>query len=552
MCQHERSFAKDQNNSKEIEKSPGMDSGSVPADYELENIQGLSGSTVYASNIIRNLHVRTNNIITGSQDQHQEAELEAMRQIVQGPAPPQFRSSFHEEQKGNTSPQHEGSAKQAVSRQVYYESSILSSFLKINLSEETNRVNSFPTVGLALSPDRSSSAVPGRNSLDLEAGNFSIDAPGAFHDNKPKVTLGSHKNGGKIEDKKWNPPLLDGFPKSAGFIVLEQDRGATIFRRFDEPAMRNLLYLQSRVAALTRRLKIYDAEDWTTNDHSARRRLEDLNGRIKKREDRLGFERQPGFKPSQDQVLEVSGLLDEILDIHGKGASASEGAILDISQRIADLEGCVRHADTPLKDLVDVNSPIPGNYRKEKGKEEEKQPRMFNGLKIRRQERSRMRISRLLCYIARTLEISPEVLLLYLLAWPGPDYDRYTQLSDSKKMEEFLCMASDPPLTQINDVITGLEVLLQNYLRRYLDTKIVPPAASVAAKSWEDFEMFGSAEKMRKRRLEWEDENPDKSWPFLGLSDAWIRKMQDRWNLALDLKEAIKEYRKWPWSHKKY
>jgi Family of unknown function (DUF6594) len=411
-----------------------------------------------------------------------------------------------------------------------------------------------PAVGSVLPPAGSSSAVLDTNSLDLEAGNFSFEAREAVHDSKPKITLESRKKGGKIEDKKWKKPLLDGFPKSAAFIVLEQERGTTVFRRFDEPAMRNLLYLQNRVAALTRRLEIYDAEDWTINDLSASRRLADLNRRIKTREvDPIPERIWSRDEPSQDELIEITRLLDAELDTVGKAPSTSRDETFespfDISQRISDLEGCVRHADTPLKSLVDVNSPIPGDYRKEKGKGEEKTPRTLSGLKFRRQEGSRIRISRLLCYIARDLKISPGALLLYLLAWNRADR---VAVKEGLKMEKLLWMSSDRPLKQINDVITGLEVLLQHYLRPYLDAKIVPQAVAVAAKSWEDFEMFSSAEKMRKRRLEWEDVYPDKPWPFLGLSDNWLRKMKDRWNLAQDLKEAIKEYRKWPLSHQKH
>jgi hypothetical protein len=111
-----------------MEKSPRMAFSAAPPDFELENIQGLSGSSVNAS-YFRNLDVK--NFFSGSQVHDQEAELEAMRQVVKRPAPPQFRSSFHEEQEGNTSAQHESSAKQSVSRQVSYESSALSSSLKI-------------------------------------------------------------------------------------------------------------------------------------------------------------------------------------------------------------------------------------------------------------------------------------------------------------------------------------------------------------------------------------------------------------------------------------
>jgi hypothetical protein len=385
-----------------------------------------------------------------------------------------------------------------------------------------------------------------RSSLDLEAGKLSINLEPLGGEGGGSGKVNPHsQNPSAVEDigptspkKKWKPDLLDGFPKSAAFMVLDEERGSTLFRRFDQPAMRNLLYLQSRVAALTDKLQACDKEDW--EDSLRGSRLKALERRITARKDHPPHERPPMQGKPQDQstIGKENRLsrLDEELD-----SLKTAKPQLEISQRLADLEACVQNADTPLINLVDVDSPIPGNYRKGKEHQEEKTSVMQNRLEVRSQERIRMRISRLLHYISLTLKISREQLLLYLLDSSGVDR---ALIGNMKMEEELLCILSDELPLQINNIITGLEVLLQHYLRNYLNENIVAP--SLAAQSWEDFEIFSSAEKMRKRRREWEGLHPDKHWPFLGLSDAWIRKMQDRWDLAQDLKEALKEYRKLP------
>jgi hypothetical protein len=43
---------------------------------------------------------------------------------------------------------------------------------------------------------------------------------------------------------------LDGFPSLAQFISSDPDRTSLVFRRFDNLAARNLLYLQSELAEL--------------------------------------------------------------------------------------------------------------------------------------------------------------------------------------------------------------------------------------------------------------------------------------------------------------
>jgi hypothetical protein len=67
-------------------------------------------------------------------------------------------------------------------------------------------------------------------------------------------------------------------------------------------------------------------------------------------------------------------------------------------------------------------------------------------------------------------------------------------------------------------------------------------AIMLAAKLWEDFEIFGSAVKMWERRRSWGQLNPGQPWPF-DMSDEWIGRMRERFIVARAMQVAIKEYR---------
>lgn len=55
--------------------------------------------------------------------------------------------------------------------------------------------------------------------------------------------------------------LLSGFPSLAAFIASDRDRTTLIYKRFDELAARNLLYLQSQLAELHAKQRAFDQED---------------------------------------------------------------------------------------------------------------------------------------------------------------------------------------------------------------------------------------------------------------------------------------------------
>jgi hypothetical protein len=56
--------------------------------------------------------------------------------------------------------------------------------------------------------------------------------------------------------------LLNGFPRTARFLAADPDKSLVIVRRFDEVAIRNLLFLEGRVAALEDVQKRLDNEDF--------------------------------------------------------------------------------------------------------------------------------------------------------------------------------------------------------------------------------------------------------------------------------------------------
>ena len=64
--------------------------------------------------------------------------------------------------------------------------------------------------------------------------------------------------GSRKERKKQ---LLEGFPQTANFIAKDPAKTTVMFRRFDQLAVRNLLHLEARLAALERSQKAYDRDD---------------------------------------------------------------------------------------------------------------------------------------------------------------------------------------------------------------------------------------------------------------------------------------------------
>jgi hypothetical protein len=65
------------------------------------------------------------------------------------------------------------------------------------------------------------------------------------------------------EDKKRSVlERLPGFPRAAHFLASDPDKSWVLFRRFDEASIRNLLYLEARVAALEKVQNVMEVEDF--------------------------------------------------------------------------------------------------------------------------------------------------------------------------------------------------------------------------------------------------------------------------------------------------
>ncbi|KAF2828506.1 hypothetical protein CC86DRAFT_437849 [Ophiobolus disseminans] len=61
---------------------------------------------------------------------------------------------------------------------------------------------------------------------------------------------------------------LAGYPSLAAFIASDRDRTTLIYKRFDELAARNLLYLQSELAELQSKQRAFDQEDLVADMHT--------------------------------------------------------------------------------------------------------------------------------------------------------------------------------------------------------------------------------------------------------------------------------------------
>jgi hypothetical protein len=61
---------------------------------------------------------------------------------------------------------------------------------------------------------------------------------------------------------------LAGYPSLSAFIASDRDRTTLIYKRFDELAARNLLYLQSELAEIQAKQRAFDQEDLVADMHT--------------------------------------------------------------------------------------------------------------------------------------------------------------------------------------------------------------------------------------------------------------------------------------------
>jgi hypothetical protein len=394
----------------------------------------------------------------------------------------------------------------------------------------------------------------GQSSLDLEAGNFSLNfrADAAQHTGSD-ISSGASSifvlDNDPAAEKKWKPGVLAGYPMSAAFIVPDKDRGTALFKRFDEPSMRNLLYLQSRVACLAAKQEKFDKEDFASGNSSITRRLTGLERRLQARRDEV-----PEPAPFNFNDYDPGKWRLRVASAIAKIEKSEKRAALPYL-RLNDLEGCISSRVQSLTNSMIENLDLLTYSKRSKGKDREREHNLETHprLEVKRDLPFRRRLGNLIFYVARILAVFPGSLLLDLLSYVATGYTA-TAANDSVTLEDILSQPLDehrpdldPPslLGVIDHILTSLEVILQDDLKEYLKDKLVPDAPYFAAKLWEDFEMFSrSYELMPKRQQEWEEEHPSKPWPFAKMSENWVEKMENRWELAMEMKQALKEYRK--------
>lgn len=299
------------------------------------------------------------------------------------------------------------------------------------------------------------------------------------------------KMGGKKE-KVWNPPLVDGFARSAAFIVRDKDKASALFRRFDTTSMRNLLYLQARVASLNARQEAFDEEDFAA-----------LNPEPRK----LGDHSDPKIRLLQLKRRLGRGDDDDLREDGTEIASPE--------QRIKDLALCL---DYPLRPLT----PFPNRPQAWPKNAAGRLQRPAVGALL--EGDLSLRLEKIILIVAHRFGVAEE------------EFKRYLGTTTRN----------------VENCITRLEFVLQDSLIADLDRRIVPNQLVDFNMSWEDMEMFGHPQIFNRRKIDWErkreealnrgQEDPG-DWPWNSISEHWREKFADRYGVAMDLKHALKEYR---------
>jgi hypothetical protein len=200
---------------------------------------------------------------------------------------------------------------------------------------------------------------------------------------------------------------------NAAFIVLDKDRGTSLFKRFDEPSMRNLLYLQSRVACLAAKQEKFDKEDFASDNSFITRQLIELERRLQARLDEI---------PDPPMTFNFEGY--NLENWRRRVASAIDK--MDKFEkpphtRLDDLEGCIssriQSPTRSTRENLNLLAYYTEIFERSKGKEREREynVEIHPRLEIRRDLPFRRRLSNLIFYIARIFHVFPGPLLLGLV-----------------------------------------------------------------------------------------------------------------------------------------
>jgi hypothetical protein len=337
--------------------------------------------------------------------------------------------------------------------------------------------------------------------------------------------------------------LLNGFPKIAAqsTITGNIDETSDVFKIFQRSAVRNLLYLQSRVAALQAKQARFDLEDYNScrreydlnlfdtyfgasqkNFEDLEIRLAYLEGYLKEDANKSGNSTSNGTapEPGNATVQDIEPNKSVFLRMHERLLKLEEGRILpqDLFWGPVSDRGPRIMSGVP-EDFVHNNCP-------------------YEGQDFAAEQATSTSITR----------VKSQRTCLYCETY------RKTRKEHDKVLQE----GSEPHVIQmLQQRIRILEDYYENESSNRLgsnpdvrhagvqsESRAPALAITLAARSWEDFEIFGSAEKMWERRRTWEALGAINPWPF-DISDVWVGKMRERYDVARDLQHAIKEYCKW-------
>ena len=313
-------------------------------------------------------------------------------------------------------------------------------------------------------------------------------------------------------EKEWNPRLVDGFPRASAFIVRDKEKGSALFRRFDAASMRNLLLLQARVASLTAQQEAFDDEDYrATHQPTSDKDSDDVKARLQNLKKRLQiWKNDDKLIGREDEISPVSKTYDES----------------GLPRRIRDIALCL---DYPLESLVPLSTNALDNHPWDN--DQLRYSYVFKG-------HDRPTVGKLLeGNLKSRLEKITEI-VAYRLGRDKPTLREY--LGDFRH--------------HANTYTNALEIILQNSIIASLSRHIVPDQLVRFNMSWEEMEIFGNHEVWKQEQEKWELSREKElnrgttdpgEWPYSFISEFWRRKLAERYQVAMDLKNALKEYREY-------
>ena len=370
-------------------------------------------------------------------------------------------------------------------------------------------------------------------------------------------------------------------------VTGNNDKVSDVYKVFHRSSTRNLLYLQSRVAALQDRQARFDREDYRYRlpDCDAkisevftpsRTNVEDLEAHIlfllSVEEQVKRYERDLEPATQREEQIHIGEEEQVALPhqnhpqfahqlAHGHGTEETSSRIELATVDYESLHSRLKNLEES-RNKSKAFPPLPRDLFW--GPVSDRRPRVSSGVpedfmhykecKFRHVEESRLRLRPEYCF---ELVKEPNARLS-----TGPStgvycpcdeayrqsQKQYQDIIEAKKGSDIMQMFQQRSRT-LEDYFEQLclhqlkmwqpahDIVAQIRAQR----KAPSLAITLVARSWEYFEMFGSAEKMWEWRRNWDELELGQPWPF-DMSDYWVGKMRDRWNAAIGLQHALKEY----------